>query len=111
MITTVNALLQKLPPPELLRAGLFAAAAGERIDREQLLACLARNGYRRSGTVVEPGEYAVRGGIIDVFPTGSEQPLRLDLFGDVLEAIRAFDPLTQRSLGKVARIELGRSAR
>jgi transcription-repair coupling factor (superfamily II helicase) len=106
VITTVNAFLQKLPPPELIRSGLFAAQAGARIDRDQLLACLARNGYRRSGTVVEPGEYAVRGGIIDIFPTGSEQPLRLDLFGDVLEAIRAFDPLTQRSLAKVARFEL-----
>jgi transcription-repair coupling factor (superfamily II helicase) len=106
ILTTVNALLQKLPPPEVVRSGLFAAKAGERIDREQLLLCLARNGYRRSGTVVEPGEYAVRGGIIDVYPTGSEQPLRLDLFGDMLEAIRGFDPLTQRSLAKVPRIEL-----
>ena len=84
--------------------GLFAASAGERIDRAQLLACLARNGYRRSGTVVEPGEYAVRGGIIDIFPSGSERPLRLDLFGDELERIRAFDPLTQRSLGEVAEV-------
>ena len=107
VITTVNALLQRLPPPELIRSGRFAAEAGGRIDREALLACLAHNGYRRSGTVVEPGEYAVRGGIIDVFPTGAERPLRLDLFGDVLEAIRAFDPLTQRSLGKVERLELG----
>ncbi len=106
VLTTVNALLQRLPPPEVVRSGLFAAAAGERIDREQLLVCLARNGYRRSGTVVEPGEYAVRGGIIDVYPTGSEQPVRLDLFGDMLEAIRGFDPLTQRSLAKVSRVEL-----
>ena len=106
IVTTVNALLQKLPPPEVVRSGLFAAAAGERIDREQLLACLARNGYRRSGTVVEPGEYAVRGGIIDIYPSGSAQPLRLDLFGDMLEAIRGFDPLTQRSLGKVKHFEL-----
>ncbi len=107
VITTINALLQKLPPPELIRSGRFAAEAGGRIDREALLACLARNGYRRSGTVVEPGEYAVRGGIIDIFPTGSEQPLRLDLFGDLLEAIRAFDPLSQRSEGNVSRLELG----
>src|SRR5918996_1389192 len=78
ILTTVNALLQKLPPPEVVRSGLFAAAAGERIDREGLLLCLARNGYRRSGTVVEPGEYAVRGGIVDIYPSGSEQPLRPD---------------------------------
>jgi len=100
LLVTVNALLQKLPTADVIRSGLFAAKAGERIDRDQLLTCLARNGYRRSGTVVEPGDYAVRGGIIDIFPTGAEQPLRLDLFGDELEAIRGFDPLTQRSLGK-----------
>ena len=106
LIVTVNAFLQKLPTAETIRSGLFVAKAGERIDREQLLTCLARNGYRRSGTVVEPGDYAVRGGIVDVFPTGADQPLRLDLFGNELEAIRAFDPLTQRSLGKVDRIDL-----
>ena len=106
LIVTVNAFLQKLPTAATIRSGLFVAKAGERIDREQLLTCLARNGYRRSGTVVEPGDYAVRGGIVDVFPTGADQPLRLDLFGDELEAIRAFDPLTQRSLGKVERIDL-----
>ncbi|MEM9628258.1 MAG: transcription-repair coupling factor [Pseudomonadota bacterium] len=106
LIVTVNALLQKLPTADAIRSGLFSAKAGEKIDREQLLTCLARNGYRRSGTVVEPGDYAVRGGIIDIFPTGAEQPLRLDLFGDELEAIRGFDPLTQRSLGKVDKIEL-----
>jgi len=106
LIITVNALLQKLPTAEVIRSGLFAAQAGEKIDRDQLLTCLARNGYRRSGTVVEPGDYAVRGGIIDVFPIGAEQPLRLDLFGDELEAIRGFDPLTQRSLGKVDKIDL-----
>ena len=106
VITTANALLQKVPTPDVISSGLFTAKAGSKIDREQLLECLARNGYRRSGTVVEPGDFAVRGGIIDIFPTGAEQPLRLDLFGDELEAIRAFDPLTQRSLGKVDRIEL-----
>ncbi|MGI9509560.1 MAG: transcription-repair coupling factor, partial [Geminicoccaceae bacterium] len=106
LIVTVNALLQKLPTADAIRSGLFAAKTGEKIDREQLLTCLARNGYHRVGTVVEPGDYAVRGGIIDIFPTGAEQPLRLDLFGDELEAIRGFDPLTQRSLGKVKRIDL-----
>jgi transcription-repair coupling factor (superfamily II helicase) len=106
VITTVNALLQKVPPPDVLRSGSFVARAGESIDRARLLDGLAQSGYRRSGTVVEPGEYAVRGGIIDIFPSGSEQPLRLDLFGDELEGIRAFDPVTQRSLGEVAEVRL-----
>jgi transcription-repair coupling factor (superfamily II helicase) len=106
ILATVGALLQRVPAPEVIRGSMFRARAGERIDRGALLGCLARNGYRRSGTVVEPGEYAVRGGIIDAFPPGSERPLRLDLFGDVLEAIRGFDPLTQRSLAKVDQITL-----
>ena len=107
VITTVNALLQKVPPPEAVISGGVSARTGERLDRERLLECLARNGYRRTGTVVEPGEFAVRGGIIDLFPSGSEVPLRLDLFGDVLETIRSFDPLTQRTLGRVAALTLG----
>jgi transcription-repair coupling factor (superfamily II helicase) len=106
VLTTVNALVQKVPAAASLRSGLFAAVAGERIDRQQLLGSLARNGYRRSGAVVEAGEYAVRGGIIDIFPAGAEAPLRLDLFGDELETIRTFDPLTQRSLGKVDRLAI-----
>jgi transcription-repair coupling factor (superfamily II helicase) len=101
VLTTVNALVQKVPPAEVIRGNAFKGRAGERIDREALLRCLARNGYRRSGAVVEPGEYAVRGGIIDLFAPSAEQPLRLDLFGDELETVRTFDPLTQRSLGKV----------
>ncbi|HET6520303.1 MAG TPA: CarD family transcriptional regulator, partial [Geminicoccaceae bacterium] len=106
IVTTVNALVQKVPPPETIRAGLFSAAAGDRVERDGLLAHLERNGYVRTGTVVEAGEYAVRGGIVDVFPTGAEKPLRLDFFGRTLEAIRAFDPLTQRSLGRVERLDL-----
>ncbi len=79
---------------------------GEFLDSDKLLAFLARNGYSRTGTVMEPGDYAVRGGIIDLFPPGAEEPLRLDLFGAELDAIRRFDPTTQRSTTQEREIEL-----
>ena len=98
LLTTVSAALQKLPPRALFRGARYAARVGDRLDLDRLTAFLADNGYNRVGTVREPGEYALRGGLVDIFPSGGgDAPLRLDLFGDTLEAIRAFDPLTQRS--------------
>ncbi|MCH7710996.1 MAG: DEAD/DEAH box helicase, partial [Proteobacteria bacterium] len=105
-LTTVNAFLQRVPAPETYRDASFSAARGETIDLEALTDFLVDNGYGRAETVMEPGEYAVRGGLIDVFPPGLDGPVRLDLFGDVLEGIRAFDPLTQRSEGSVESFEL-----
>lgn len=106
VLTSANALVQRVPPPETLLAGQLGIARGQRQDREALVRYLERNGYRRSGTVVEQGEYAVRGGLLDLFPTGMTAPLRLDFFGDVVDSIRSFDPLTQRSLERVDRLEL-----
>ncbi|HRQ81946.1 MAG TPA: transcription-repair coupling factor, partial [Azospirillaceae bacterium] len=97
LLTTVNALSKKIMPRAALRGASFSAKKGQRIDVPKLTAFLAGSGYARAQTVREPGEFAVRGGIIDLFPPGSEEPLRLDLFGDELEAVRAFDPLTQRT--------------
>ncbi|MCP5367107.1 MAG: transcription-repair coupling factor [Hyphomicrobiales bacterium] len=97
LLTTVSALLQRVPPQAVLGQGVLAARVGERLDPEDLVAFLQRNGYGRAQTVMEPGEYAVRGGIIDLFATGDDEPLRLDFFGDELEAVRAFDPTTQRT--------------
>ncbi|MBI1205706.1 MAG: transcription-repair coupling factor [Azospirillum sp.] len=100
VLTTVNALLQKVPPRSTLRHASFAAKIGDRIDLERLQRFLGHNGYLRAQTVREPGEFAIRGGIIDLFPPGSEEPLRLDLFGDDLDGVRAFDPVTQRTTDK-----------
>jgi transcription-repair coupling factor (superfamily II helicase) len=102
VVTTVNALLQRVPPKEALAGRSLEAKPGDRIAVEQLTAYFADNGYLRVDTVGEPGEYALRGGILDVFPPGAEQPLRLDFFGDELESVRPFDPLTQISGGKAA---------
>ncbi|MEI8395357.1 MAG: transcription-repair coupling factor [Rhodospirillaceae bacterium] len=106
VLTTVAAIMQRVPPRGALRHASFRAAIGDRVDIEQLQKYLAHNGYNRAQTVREPGEFAVRGGIIDLFPPGTEEPLRLDLFGDELDAVRVFDPLTQRTSEKRTRIDL-----
>ncbi len=106
LITTVNAVLQRVPPPEIVRASHLRIERGRRFSRDALIAWLEREGYRRVGTVVDPGEYAVRGGLLDLFPSGGERPVRLDFFGDVVESIRGFDPVSQRSTGKLERLEL-----
>ncbi len=99
VLTTVNAVTQRVPPRAMFLRPGFAARPGERLALDELVEFLARNGYVRAETVREPGEYARRGGLIDLFPPGRDEPLRLDLFGDVLESLRRFDPTTQRSLG------------
>ena len=100
VLTTVNALLQRLPPRAAFRGRVLARRTGDTLAPDELTDFLVANGYLRAESVGEPGEYAVRGGLVDVFPPGEAEPLRLDFFGDELEAIRTFDPLTQRTLGK-----------
>ena len=78
-------------------APAWSSRPAARVDPEELARFLEANGYGRAGTVMEPGEYAMRGGIIDIFPAGEADPVRLDLFGDTIESIRRFDPATQRS--------------
>ncbi|MCX8282231.1 transcription-repair coupling factor [Phyllobacterium sp. 0TCS1.6C] len=100
ILVTANAVLQKLPPRDALEKQLFRAKPGNRIDMNELVQRLENNGFERVSTVREVGEYAVRGGILDLFAPGEEEPLRLDFFGDTLETIRAFDPATQRTLSQ-----------
>jgi transcription-repair coupling factor (superfamily II helicase) len=104
VLTTVNAALQRVPPRSLFRERVLKLGAGGRIPRDRLVSFLERNGYTRTDTVREAGEFAVRGGIVDLFPSGAPMPLRLDFFGDVVDAMRPFDPLTQRSSGTVAEL-------
>ena len=104
--TTVNAILQRTPPRALIAGAAFAARPGQSVSTERLNAYLAANGYARASTVREPGEFAVRGGLIDIFPPGSAEPIRLDLFGDQLESVRAFDPATQMTTRPLADIKL-----
>ncbi|MDP9138054.1 MAG: transcription-repair coupling factor [Pseudomonadota bacterium] len=104
LLTTVNAILQRTLPPEVIGDASFAAAPGNVIATGAVETFLSVNGYVRSSTVVDPGDFAVRGGIIDVFPPGAPQPVRLDFFGDALESIRTFDPQSQRTTGQLHRI-------
>jgi len=97
VLTTVNALVQRVPPRQLFDGRVLALGPGGRIPLDRLQSFFRNNGYTRTDTVREPGEFAVRGGIVDLFPAGAAQPIRLDFFGDTLESLRSFDPLTQRS--------------
>jgi transcription-repair coupling factor (superfamily II helicase) len=106
VLTTVNALVQRVPPRAGFANATLALRKGGRIAAEALTAFLEANGYGRAGTVMEHGEYAVRGGILDLFPSGEERPVRLDLFGDELESLRRFDPETQRSGEEITALTL-----
>ncbi|MBV9692166.1 MAG: transcription-repair coupling factor, partial [Alphaproteobacteria bacterium] len=106
VVTVVNALLQRVPPRAAIESASFHARIGKDIGYDKLTAFLAANGYVNASTVREPGDFALRGGIVDLWPPGSEQPLRLDFFGPTLEAIRRFDAETQLSGDSVDEIEL-----
>ena len=106
VLTTVNAATQRVPTRDVLRAASFTAEVGGRIDLDGLRRYLARMGYQQAPTVTEPGEFAIRGGLVDLFPPGGGGPVRLDLFGDVLESARRFDPASQRTIETVRRVEL-----
>ncbi len=99
VLTTVNALVQRVPPKKLFDGRVLALGPGGRVPLDRLQNFFRNNGYIRTDTVREPGEFAVRGGIVDLYPAGAAQPIRLDFFGDTLESLRSFDPLTQRSTG------------
>lgn len=99
VLTTINAILQRVPPRDFIADASLTLHPGNAIAMQKLIERLEISGYVRSGTVTDPGQYAVRGGILDVYPPGGE-PLRLDFFGDTLEQIRAFDPNTQRTAGR-----------
>ncbi|WP_299148177.1 transcription-repair coupling factor [uncultured Tateyamaria sp.] len=106
LLTTLNAATQRVPARGLLAEATFTATVGNRVDEEALRAFLVRMGFVQSPTVMEPGDYAIRGGIIDIYPPGDLGPVRLDLFGDVLDGARRFDPATQRTTEKLDMIEL-----
>lgn len=106
LLTTLNAATQKVPRREVLRGASFSARVGERLDEAGLRGFLARMGFAQTSTVMEPGDFAVRGGIVDIYPPGASGPVRLDLFGDVLDGARRFDAATQRTVEKLTRVEI-----
>ncbi|MEM1387993.1 MAG: transcription-repair coupling factor [Pseudomonadota bacterium] len=106
LLTTLNAATQRVPARGLLQEAAFVARVGERIDEKGLRGFLVRMGFVQAPTVTEPGDYAVRGGIIDIYPPGEGGPVRLDLFGDVLDGARRFDPVSQRTTETLDQVEL-----
>lgn len=96
-VTTANAITQKLPPRSTIEHATLSLTQDGELDRDALLRYLVANGYTRVSKVMEAGEFAIRGDIIDLFPSGFEQGCRIDLFGDTIESIQGFDPLSQRS--------------
>ncbi len=106
VVTTVNAATQRTLTPFRIRQFVARLAPGERISLDRLTALLQANGYVRLDTVNDAGEFAVRGGLVDLFPSGAEQPLRLDFFGDEIESVRTFDPADQRTTGRLDGVTL-----
>lgn len=107
VITTINAITQKLPPRRLITSSTLRLSQGDELNREKLMQFLTANGYLRVSKAMEPGEFSLRGSIIDLFPNGYSLGCRIDLFGDEIESIQSFDPLTQRSTGEsISQIDL-----
>ena len=101
VVTTANAVLQRVLSPFRIRESVREFKPGMEIGRKSLGLLLQKQGYGRTDTVIDKGEYAVRGSIVDIFPSGMDEALRLDFFGDELESLRTFDPNTQMSTGRL----------
>ena len=106
LLVTPTTAAQRIAPPAYLKARVFFFSVGEALDRDDLRASLVTAGYEHVSQVVAPGEFSVRGGLVDIFPMGATSPFRLDFMDDEIDTIRMFDPDTQRSLEKVDSIRI-----
>jgi len=106
LIVAADTLLQRLPPRQYVQGRAFELAVGDTLGLEAFRTRLVEAGYAAVSQVTAPGEFAVRGSLLDVFPMGAAAPLRIDLFGDEIEAIRRFDPDSQRSLDAIERVRM-----
>lgn len=106
VLTTCGALLQRVPPQSLFAKTTLTLQLGQSLPEGRLEHVLAAAGYLRVETVREPGEYAVRGSLVDLFPAHADLPRRIDRFGTEIETIKTFDPLTQRSQDTLKSIEI-----
>jgi transcription-repair coupling factor (superfamily II helicase) len=106
LLTTVNAVLQRVPERAVVAKQSLSVAPGNISPMANIIQWLELNGFNRAATVREAGDYAVRGGIVDLFAPGMDAPVRLDFFGDTLESIRSFDPETQRTTSELRALDL-----
>src|SRR5688572_3586640 len=106
LVVPVQTLLQRLPPLRYVIGNTFDVKVGQKIDLEAEKRRLETAGYRNVPQVFDPGDFAVRGGLLDVYPMGADEPYRVELFDDAIDSIRAFDPESQRSLDKIDAVQL-----
>ena len=106
VVVAVHTLLQRLPPVSYVVGNTFDVRTGQRLDMDAEKRRLELAGYRNVPQVFDPGDFAVRGGLLDVYPMGSEEPYRIELLDDEIESIRAFDPESQRSLDAYQSVQL-----
>ncbi|MES0881972.1 transcription-repair coupling factor [Roseibium sp. SCP14] len=106
LLTTLNAAVQRVPERSFMAEQTFSMAPGNQVDMAAISNWLEMNGFSRTPTVRETGEYAVRGGIVDLYAPGADEPVRLDFFGDTLESIRSFNAETQRTSKQLKRLDL-----
>ena len=106
LLTTPAGLIQKVPEKSFFKERLLLIEEGKEIDVDQLKLFLQKNSYKLVNTVINTGEYAIRGGLIDIFPAGSVHPVRIDFFGNEVDEIKFFDEMTQRTLKKADVITL-----
>ena len=106
ILTTVNAVTQKVPPIQFFRKSFFKIRVGESIPMEKLKIHLVEIGYEQASSVMQKCEFAMRGGIIDIFPANEDNPVRLDFFGDTIDQIKIFDPITQLTIDHTKNITL-----
>src|SRR3569623_1016732 len=106
LLTTANAAPQRVPARAFTATHALSVAPGNVLGIASVVEWLELNGYMRASTVREPGEYAVRGGILDLYPPGLDLPVRFDYFGDSVESIKPFDPQTQRSGLPMSKLDL-----
>lgn len=107
ILTSVGALMQKLPPSKIFLNAQRVLEKGGKLNFNNFLHYAAMNGYTKVEQVMEPAEFAVRGDIIDIFPSGAKEPLRIDLFDEDIERIRTFNPLSQRTTGELEKYTFG----
>ncbi|GAB1595433.1 transcription-repair coupling factor [Lysobacter claricitrinus] len=106
VVLPVQTLMQRLAPPRHVVGGSFDVRVGQRLDLDSEKRRLEAAGYRHVPQVLDPGDFAVRGGLLDVYPMGADQPFRIEMLDDEIDTIRVFDPESQRSLEKMERIHL-----
>ena len=106
VVVPVQTLMQRLPPLRYVVGNTFDVSVGQLLDMDVEKRRLEAAGYRNVPQVLDPGDFAVRGGLLDVYPMGAEEPYRVELLDNEIDSIRAFDPESQRSLGKVDAVRL-----